>query len=375
MSQNDLDLVLVNIFHRHGERSPLKIYNKPLGRIEACTKNNSIIETLPQKKSFFGSLFSYNKQPLNFELVYKNIPTGECAPGQLTDFGKRRLYEFGKRLQNSYVKNGFINKSFDTREVHLTSTDFQRTIESLQSLIKGLFVSSEGNIPIHIGRRGIKSSYSSKFCPSLLEEKARHREKVVEKHKNAIQKINDYVANKYPVLKMTSGPYEIYDIICSNLANGNKFFRNFDSRILELTEKYSLDLFYGLLNNKSNLINYRGGILKDLYERLHSVKDRTNNYKMYITSGHDVTIYPLLMAFNIDDGKWPDFGANIIIETLKDKNDNKHYVRVKYNEKPRRLPKCARTHPKDKTLCSLDDFLAVLKKYVPNDRETACKLN
>lgn len=373
MSSNDLELVLVNIFHRHGERAPLKKYNKPLGRLESCSKTNSILETLPQKKSFFASLFTYNKQPLNFELIYKKIPTGECAPGQLTDIGKRRLFDFGRRLKETYINSGFLSEKFNPTEVHLTSTDFQRTIESLQSLVKGLFVGSDTNIPIHIGRRGINSPYSSQFCPDLMEERINHKEKVLLKHKSTIEKINEYVSKKYPILKNSRGPYEIFDIICSNLGNKSSYFSNFCPKMFRMAENFTIDLHFGLFDKTKNLINSKGAIIKDLYDRMHEVKDGKGEYKMYITSGHDVTIYPLLMALKIHDNKWPGFGANIIIETYKDKSD-KFYVRVKHNEKVKALPDCSYNNKNQNKMCLLEDFLCVLKQYVPDDREKSCRV-
>lgn len=374
MPRSKLELVLVNVFHRHGERAPLKTYEKPLGRIEACHKNSLIFQTIPPKKSFFASLFTFNNQPLNFELIYKKIPTGECAPGQLTDIGKKRLFDFGRRLKDKYVENGLLSAYFNSNEVYFASTDYQRTIESLQSLIKGLFKKCDESIPIHIWRRGVNSPYSYQYSPDFLKISAKHKKEMTIKHEKAISQINEYILRNFPVLSISKNPAEIIDIIYSNLGNNIRYFRNFRNfspKILALAEKISLDMNYELLGKEENLINYSGGIFKDLYERLKGVENGKINYKMFITSGHDTTIYPILMALKIHDEKWPGFGSNIIIETYKDEN-NKFYVKVKHNEKIKTLPDCFFDNNDKNKLCPLEDFLHNLKQYVPNNNGKSC---
>lgn len=372
----DLDLVLVNVFHRHGERAPLKMYEKPLGRITACTKVNEYSETLPVKKmSFWKSLFSFqNKQPLSFQIIYKRIPDGECAPGQLTDHGKKRLFELGRRLKKDYVETGFINGIFNSSEVHLTSTDFQRTVESLQSLLKGLFKDSHEPIPINIGKRGVNSLYSSKYCESYLKEKSFHLKSVEEKHKDKIKQIFDYVSVKFPVLKDSKSPYEIFDIINSSIGNKCDYFKGFCPKIFRMAEIYSLDKFFGLLERKKNLTIYRGEIIKDLHDRIkNAVEGQYNKTKMFILSAHDVTIYPMLMVFNLQDNKWPGFGSNLVYETFKDKNDN-YFVRVKYNGNVKNIPGCTRVYKNDKSLCSVEDFLRICSETIPKNKQELCSL-
>ncbi|KAM0673716.1 hypothetical protein GVAV_002804 [Gurleya vavrai] len=372
----DLQLILVNVFHRHGERAPLKLYERPVGRLTPCKNTNQIVETLPikTKSSIFPFFTSTKKQPLNFELVYKSIKDGECAPGQLTDHGKRRLFNLGKRLKKDYVDTGFISSEFKKEEVHLTSTDFQRTIESLQSLIKGLFKVSNDPIPINIGKRGIKSLYSSKFCLSYQKEKEYYHKRSLENNKENLIIIKKYINDNYPVLNFYKNPYEVFDIVKSSLGNGHSFFKNFSNEILKKAEKFSLENWFDIFHNKKFLMIYKGEIIKNLHDRIKkATEDSIDKTKMFILSAHDVTIYPLLMAFNIHNNKWPDFGANLIFETYKDKNE-KHFVRVKYMGKVVKMPNCGKTYLNDKTLCDVDEFLRICKDYIPSDKEALCAI-
>ncbi|KAM0688038.1 hypothetical protein COBT_000707 [Conglomerata obtusa] len=371
----ELELVLVNVFHRHGERAPLKLYERPVGRVTPCKNTNLIVETLPikQKTSIFNFFANTKKQPLNFELIYQSIHDGECAPGQLTDVGKRRLFNLGKKLRKDYVDTGFISSVYNKDEVHLTSTDFQRTIESLQSLIKGLFKVSDTPIPINIGRRGIKSLYSSKFCTSYQIEKEHYHKKSAENNKENLVKIKKYVDQNYPMLNFYKNPYELFDIVRSSIGNGHDYFKNFSSDILQMAEKYSLDRWFDIFHNRKYLAIYKGEIIRDLHDRIKdATQNALNSTKMYVLSAHDVTVYPLLMAFNIHDNRWPDFGANLIFETFKDQN-NKHYVRAKYMGKVVPMPGCSANFKNDKSYCSVDDFLRICRDYIPTDKEALCQ--
>lgn len=371
----ELCLKLINIFHRHGERSPLNLNDKPLGRLNACNTSNEYLETVPLKPlSFFSSLFrTKQRAPLSFGLIYMPSVDGECAPGQLTDCGKDNLFNLGQKLKKDYVDSGFISKNYNSNEIHLASTDFQRTIESLQSLIKGMFKSASSVIPINLGKKGVKSLYTSKFCDSYLKDKKIFKRMVVAKHEDNINEIHEYVRKKYPVLNKISGIYSMFDIVTSSLGNKNTFFNNFSKKILRKMENLAVDEFFGHLEDKKNLAISRGQIIKDLHDRIKTVvTNSVDKTKMFILSGHDTTIYPLLMAFNIHDNRWPVFGANIVFETYEAPN-NKHYIRVKYNGEVKEIPTCHKNYKNDKSLCLVDEFLRICRQYNVKDRDAICK--
>jgi len=57
----------------------------------------------------------------------------------------------------------------------------------------------------------------------------------------------------------------------------------------------------------------------------------------------------------------------------------KHYVRIRYNDRPVTIPGCAakpQNHlPGDETFCTLDAFKAIVDKFTPNDWQTECTQN
>ena len=72
---------------------------------------------------------------------------GMTWPGiqELTDVGKRQHFLIGYRNHQRYIKqNQWINAKYDPREVHIFSTNKNRTIESAASQLQGLYLSGEG---------------------------------------------------------------------------------------------------------------------------------------------------------------------------------------------------------------------------------------
>jgi acid phosphatase len=58
---------------------------------------------------------------------------------------------------------------------------------------------------------------------------------------------------------------------------------------------------------------------------------------------------------------------------------HKHYVRIRYNDRPVTIPGCAaksENHlPGDETFCTLDAFKEIVDKFTPSDWQTECTQN
>ena len=64
-----------------------------------------------------------------------------------------------------------------------------------------------------------------------------------------------------------------------------------------------------------------------MQELLRAVQDESKPFALF--SGHDTTLFPLLIAFNQTEALWPAFASEITFEVLKD-----NAVRVLYDDKP-----------------------------------------
>ena len=64
---------------------------------------------------------------------------------ELTNIGKRQHFLIGYRNHKRYIiEKKLINKTYDPREIHIFSTNINRTIESAASQLQGLYLAGEG---------------------------------------------------------------------------------------------------------------------------------------------------------------------------------------------------------------------------------------
>jgi acid phosphatase len=94
------------------------------------------------------------KQYQHAQSIQKNEP-GTCFYGQLTDTGKRNMMSLGAGLRHLYVHQlHFLDKILNRDDIYARSTDYSRTIESVQYLLAGLYPSDQrppqSDIVLHI---------------------------------------------------------------------------------------------------------------------------------------------------------------------------------------------------------------------------------
>lgn len=90
--------------------------------------------------------------------------------------------------------------------------------------------------------------------------------------------------------------------------------------------------------------------------------------KLYLFSGHDTTLMPMLLSLGTYDGTWPRFASNIVVELLKDRKSTEAFVRVFFNDEPLRLPGCG-----GKTICPYDDFVKLLGDVAKHPSPGECQ--
>lgn len=162
--------------------------------------------------------------------------------------------------------------------------------------------------------------------------------------------------------------------------------------------------------------------------------------KFAISGCHDTTIASLLMSMGAFDEKWPPYTSSIAVELFKDNKapnprvgdmleefsspgasdgaekkpslfarlsnrgstpsqstpptsaqtgrtsiaslpaaSHKNYVRIRYNDKPVRIPGCAEKKsnhlPGDETFCTLEAFKEIADKFTPQNWREECEMN
>jgi acid phosphatase len=102
-------------------------------------------------------------------------PSGLCFLGQLTDVGKDSLRSLGAELRKLYVHQlAFLppRLELDHRDLFVRSTDYARTVESVQYLLDGLYPPAHRapDLPFHIHTRTFRDEtmYPHPNCPKLM---------------------------------------------------------------------------------------------------------------------------------------------------------------------------------------------------------------
>ena len=68
--------------------------------------------------------------------------------------------------------------------------------------------------------------------------------------------------------------------------------------------------------------------------------------KLFVYSGHDTTINAFLALLKLNDGQWPQYASNIVLELYEQVDENEpskktYFVHTLYNSKQMILPECS----------------------------------
>ena len=108
---------------------------------------------------------------------------------------------------------------------------------------------------------------------------------------------------------------------------------------MTLPRWYSDEIYDRLVNGFKDGLNlltftpyltklYGGPLVKTWLKNMNVENKYNNKRKMYIYSGHDLSVYSVAKAHQVKlPGKTPDVGAAFILEKYRDSN-NKLYVKV-----------------------------------------------
>ena len=103
--------------------------------------------TISDKIIFVSTHFRHGaRAPMKVDSNYKDhIREVWTNPGELTGVGQRMLYLLGMRNRNRYIETyHFLSETFDSHELLVYSTAFNRTILSAYAQLQGLYPESYG---------------------------------------------------------------------------------------------------------------------------------------------------------------------------------------------------------------------------------------
>ncbi|EPS25180.1 hypothetical protein PDE_00112 [Penicillium oxalicum 114-2] len=486
----DLKLQLVQVFLRHGERTPVSARFQNTG-LSPYWPYCGVARRMVQMASGSQDLSSWNgfqwrRKMEGFgnsdEAVVVAGPGGEieamCTNGELTDKGRETTYALGTRLRHLYVDQlGFMPKvKSDTEDMYLRATPIPRALESLQQAFWGMYPPSARTQdfppPVIVARPVAEetlfpnegSCRRFRQLARLFADRAAARWNDTEQMAYLTKLWSQYMPESSPKVAVDAHPRlsGIMDTINATDAHGpatrlpSEFY---DKKARAIVDRIAVEEWFAGYNESSE---YRklgiGALMGDVVDRMVStavdggwrsessasgsgIDGAGKSIKFAMSGCHDTTLAAILSSVGgFQNESWPPFTSSVAVELFSQAADSnsvdaagtvleevstpsahqksgalsflfggdkpisrlpspsatarspltsfsdadrdtlrKHYVRIRYNDRPVRLPGCAakaENHlPGDETFCTLDAFKEIVDKFTPQNWQSECASN
>ncbi|XP_010788240.1 lysosomal acid phosphatase [Notothenia coriiceps] len=340
-------LVYVTVLFRHGDRSPVKAY-----------------PTDPYQEGDWPQGF-----------------------GQLSQVGMKQHFELGQFLRNRY--KGFLNDSYDRNQIHVRSTDYDRTLMSAESNLAGLYPPAGQQvfnpnmpwqpIPVHTVPKSEERllNYPLDDCPRydlLMNETEKTQEFI--NVTLAYQDIIDLVKNKTGLNKTdVESVWSVYDtLFCESRHNKSAP----DWVTPEVMEKlkwlkdFGFRITFGVYKQQEKSRLMGGMLLGEIVKKLSTIAVPDQRLKLMMLSAHDTTVAALQASLNVFNGRQPPYASCHIIELYMEKSGSASVSMFYRNDStvepyPLQIPGCSLD-------CPLDDFVRITKLSISDDRDKECQL-
>ena len=388
----DLKLERVAVIHRHGDRAQIwrslgpsnpesddvstmwksKLPKDDTLRRMACAFRSSLDVTLKIHEGEVDiDLSAYSRN----EHLYSGEDSDAYPYAQLTELGAQQLIRVGRLLRQRYgvdrgdgassscsigrTGHSLISTRQDDGDVYLRSTNMCRTLQSLRSLVVGLYdipdpmnkqteedavdaengVLLQQNAPtVHTRPKSAETMFPQSTCYELAE-----RRSVVLTNQHFYEKFEDYGSiheRLRALLGLPSKDDKVSWLMLKEILSCYKVHAY--PYPLSLTyddEKIATEVcgwMWGSLYGDEPLNRLAAGrFLRELIEDLTQAEKE--DVKMLIYSGHDSSLVPILCALGIYDNQWPPYASYLVLEVAKNLSTGKTFVRALYNDEVRPL--------------------------------------
>ncbi|KAF7720119.1 Acid phosphatase [Penicillium ucsense] len=484
----NLKLQLVQVFLRHGERTPVSARFQNTGLSPYwpyCGAARRMVQIASSKEDLSSwSGFQWRRKMEGFgssdEAVVVTGPGGEvesmCTNGELTDKGRETTYALGRRLRHLYVDQlGFMPKvKSDTEDMYLRATPIPRALESLQQAFWGMYPPSARTQnfppPVVVARPVAEetlfpnegSCRRFRQLARFFADRAASRWNDSEQMAYLNKLWSQYMPESSPEVAVDAHPRlsGIMDTINATDAHGpltklpSEFY---DKKGRAILDRIAVEEWFAGYNESSE---YRklgiGALMGDVVDRMVStavdggwrsetsasgsgVEGAGKSIKFAMSGCHDTTLAAILSSVGgFKDESWPPFTSSVAIELFSQPAEREdgagkileevshpsvthksgtlssllsghkptsvlpspsetartpitsfsdadretmrnHFVRIRYNDRPVRLPGCAAKPENhlagDDTFCTLDAFKEIVDKFTPQNWQSECASN
>ncbi|KAF2683741.1 phosphoglycerate mutase-like protein [Lentithecium fluviatile CBS 122367] len=369
----ELELQLVQILLRHGERSPVspRFQNAGLRPYwPYCNSARQFTSVIMANHDWAKwDQLKYRRRLETFGIddgpVIASGPDGEfdaiCQPGELTDKGRETTLALGQRLRDLYVnKLHFMPKLIsDSDMIYLRATPIPRALESVQQAFYGFYPPSARTAdfpsPTIVTRTPADETLfpNDSNCRRLAHLGRAFAQRAAERHNNTedMQYLSKLFSKWMPgnqKVAVDSHPRlsGIMDTVNATDAHGpqTKLPREFyDPRARDIIDRISVEEWYaGYKESAEFRMLGIGALMGDITSRMTGSVERNGrdgiveiggedgdlghgrggetDIKLALSGCHDTTLAGILTSLGAFDGeKWPPFTSHIAFEMFRKK--------------------------------------------------------
>ncbi|XP_047248594.1 2-phosphoxylose phosphatase 1 isoform X2 [Girardinichthys multiradiatus] len=342
-SPADYKLLSVHVMIRHGDRYPLYSIPKTKRPSIDCTLSASRQPSHPLLNPFINHMDQGTRGHWESPLgSISRLPNHSvCEMGELTQTGVVQHLRNGQLLHHAYKHHSLLPSDWSPRQVWMESTGKSRTLQSGMAFLYGFLPNFDWT------KVTVRHQWSTLFCGSACECPARNRYLEEEQRRQYRLRVADSnLERTYVEMARTLGVLTrqlraanpIDSLLChlchslsfpcvlsgNSGADGCLTMAQFavirqqqlddevDRRRVGVYRKYAILAMYPYLNRTANKM-----------ERVAKATEagrqpRLNGEEVFtLSSGHDVTMAPLLSALGLEEAKFPRFAARIVFEMWK----------------------------------------------------------
>jgi len=316
---------------------------------------------------------------------YKDPSNWPVGFGQLTSRGKMQHFQLGQWIRARYQK--FLSPDYSEDEVYVRSTDVDRTLMSASANLAGLFPPRGYQkfnpnldwqpIPIHTLPQSEDSLLSSHaVCPRFSELLREVANSAFMKHlyndnRDLFKYLSEHTGSN--ITDISHLDY-IYDtLLIENIYN--KTLPEWTKKVFPGGKFKELrDLSFTVNSFNHELKRLKGGpFIQELVDHFDVISQSNGSdglsKKLYIYSGHDTTVAPILDTLGVFNGLAPPYCSMIIIELFERSG---LHVRISYKNETNSVHEL--TLPGCQNICPVQTFKELTANVRPVDWRRECGL-